>query len=663
MKDLSIIIVNYNVKEFLLNSLKSLKDATKDLSTEIIVVDNASEDGSVEAVKRKFPIVKLIVNKDNIGFGAANNLALEKSSGKFIVFLNPDTIVKEDTFTTLIKFFDEKPDAGMAGCKVLNPDGSLQLACRRGFPGPWTTFTKLTGLSALFPKSKLFARYNLTYLDENKTYEVDAISGAFMMMKREAYEKVGGFDPVFFMYGEDLDLCYRIQQAGYKVYYVHTTKIIHYKGESTKRSSLDETKVFYNAMHLFVKKHFSSSFLVEIILQAAIIVRKLFAFANLYKIILTAVVIDFVLNILSIFIAEKIYSAEHWRGFPEIVKPWVYVLPALMQIVISFFTGAYKKNLLSVLRSLGALLIGFVFLSSLTFFLKQYAFSRAVVLIMYFLMFFLFSTWRFIAKVFFKFGVVAETGKLRTLVVGTNTKASALAGSLKSNLTSLHHVVGLIGVGRNQLGKVIKQFEVLGTLENIRKIIHDQKIDKVIFSSDEVSFDQMFAVVSECQGENVDFLVAGSEMDYLVGKSSVSVMENIPLLKVNYNISSHYSKITKRVFDLILSIPILLFVYPFIYLTSKFAKGKSDFVNFVLGVPSVFIGKKSFVGPRFSSYYHDLFLGKTGLTGLWFTELINRTDEEEINKLNIYYARNQSVWLDLEIIGKTLTKIFIRTER
>jgi hypothetical protein len=262
MIDLSIIIVNYNVKEFLQNLLDSLKKAAQDFSHEIIVVDNASDDGSIEVIEERYSSIKLIKNQKNIGFGKANNQALKIANGKYLLLINPDTIVKENTFHKLIKFLESANDAGIVGCKVLNPDGTLQLACRRGFPGPWTSFTKITGLSRLFPKSKIFARYHLTYLNENETYEVDAISGAFMFIRRSVYEKIGGFDPDFFMYGEDLDLCYRCQKAGFKVYYFHETEIIHYKGESTKRSRIDETKVFYNAMHLFVKKHFSSSLIV-----------------------------------------------------------------------------------------------------------------------------------------------------------------------------------------------------------------------------------------------------------------------------------------------------------------------------------------------------------------------------------------------------------------
>lgn len=199
--DLSVIIVNYNVKEFLQNLLHSIEKASANLSKEIIVVDNASDDGSVEVIREKFPYVNLIENKINVGFGKANNQGLAIAKGKYILFINPDCIVSEDTLDKMISFFGGHSDCALAGCKILNSDGTLQLACRRSFPGPWTSFTKVTGLSNLFPKSRIFARYNLTYLDENKTYEVDAVSGSFMMMRKTVYDNVGGFDEQFFMYG------------------------------------------------------------------------------------------------------------------------------------------------------------------------------------------------------------------------------------------------------------------------------------------------------------------------------------------------------------------------------------------------------------------------------------------------------------------------------
>src|SRR5512138_2330859 len=213
--DLSVIIVNYNVRQFLESSLLSIQRALQGMSGEIFVVDNASEDGSVEMVRRKFPGVRCIENRENIGFSRANNIALAQATGDLILLINPDTIVQEDTFRVMKAFFDATPDAGCAGCTILNPDGSFQLPCRRSFPTPWVAFTKIFGLSALFPRSRIFGQYNLTYLDPQKTYRVDAISGSFMMVRRSVVEKVGGLDESFFMYGEDLDWCFRIGEAGY----------------------------------------------------------------------------------------------------------------------------------------------------------------------------------------------------------------------------------------------------------------------------------------------------------------------------------------------------------------------------------------------------------------------------------------------------------------
>jgi O-antigen biosynthesis protein len=663
MIDLSIIIVNYNVKEFLLNSLDSIRKAAGKIQLEIIVVDNASDDGSVEALREKYPDVILIDNKKNIGFGRANNQALEIAKGKYFLLLNPDTILREDTLKKMIEFFETHPDAGIAGCKVLNPDGSLQLACRRGFPGPWTSFTKVMGLSTLFPKSRLFAKYNLTYLDENQTYEVDAVSGAFMMMRKESYEKVGGFDKEFFMYGEDLDLCYRTQKAGFKVYYYHETEIIHYKGESTKRSRIDETTVFYDAMQLFVKKHFSSSFIVESILQLAIIARKFLAFANVFKVAILGIILDFIFLSGSVFVGEKLYSNVHWRGFPDYALPWVYFVPAILQLIISGLVGAYKKKSLSVLKIIISLFYGFIILSTVTFFFKQFAFSRAVVLLTYLVAVFVLLLWRILVKVFFRLGL-SDSKKARTLIVGFDLKTNDLAAKLKSHFTSLYQVVGLIGFTRKDIGEKIGAHKILGTLDNLKKVIVDEKIEKVIFSSEKISFDQMFAVVSECQGLNVDFMVAGKELDYLVGKSSITMLDDIALLKVQYNISDFSYKIIKQIFDFVLSIIlILLCLYPLIYLISKFTSKKSDVKKFILDLPKVLIGEKSFVGPCVSSYYGELYVGKIGLTGLWSVENLSRDDEEEMKSLDLFYAKNQSIWLDLEILGRTISKMLFNTEK
>lgn len=253
---ISIVIVNYNVPLFLEQCLHSVKYALEGTQGEVIVVDNASADNSMRYLPPRFPWVRFIRNKENEGFGKANNRALAEAKGKYILFLNPDTLVTKEAFDTCIGFLETHADAGAVGVRMLDGNGRFLRESKRSFPDPVTSFYKLTGLSALFPRSKRFARYHLGFLPENEPAEVDVLAGAFMMVKRTVLEKTGGFDPAFFMYGEDIDLSFRIQKAGYKNFYL-PVRIIHFKGESTRKGSLNYVRMFYQAMRVFVEKHYS----------------------------------------------------------------------------------------------------------------------------------------------------------------------------------------------------------------------------------------------------------------------------------------------------------------------------------------------------------------------------------------------------------------------
>lgn len=655
--DLSIIIVNYNVKEFIQNLIQSIYKASTSISCEVIIVDNASTDGSVEFLHDKFPEVQIIANKNNLGFSKANNQGIKVSKGNYLLLLNPDTLVREDTFTRLIQFFQQHPQAGLIGCKILNPDGTLQLACRRSFPGPWTSFCKVTGLSSLFPKSPLFARYNLTYLDENETYEVDAISGSFMMFRKEVFEKIGGLDEQFFMYGEDLDFCYRVQKSGYKIYYIHNTQIIHYKGESTKRSSLDENRIFYSAMHLFVKKHLSSSFLVELILQVAIFFTRMFSFLGKRKLIIFPAIIDFIFIVLSLFISEKLYAlVKEWHGFPASAYIVVFIIPALLHLLTAAVTGVYKINSLSILKNCVAIIYSFILLSSLTFFFKEYAYSRGVLILAYIILFFALTLWRILIKVLYKVGVTHESySNKRTLIVGNIDQFRVISEKLKGNHLDVRHIAGFIGLDFKEIGKQVNDITILGSIENIDKVIRSEKVNEVIFASGEMSYNEMMSVVSKCQNENAEFKLVGNDLDFIVGKSSVSILNETPLIDLNYNISNPVKRVIKRAFDVTLSLLVLFLIYPFIYLLNKLNNQKNDFQNFILRVPLVLKGSYSFVGPADIEFLDNLYLGKKGLTGLWYIE---SSLGNTAGKLNIYYARNQNIWFDLEIISRSLAKMW-----
>jgi GT2 family glycosyltransferase len=256
---LSVIIVNFKVKYFLEQCLCSLEAALADIDAEVIVIDNCSADGSIDYLKSQFSCVTFIQNSTNEGFAKANNKALKLAKGEYILFLNPDTILAEDTLQQCIDFFIKNKDAGAVGVRMIDGAGLFLPESKRAFPSPMVSFYKLTNLSSLFPKSRVFNKYALGSLPEKAILEVDVLAGAFMMVRKEILDKIGGFDEQFFMYAEDIDLSYRIQMAGYKNYYLGNLTIVHFKGESTERGSLNYVRMFYEAMRLFVRKHYSGA--------------------------------------------------------------------------------------------------------------------------------------------------------------------------------------------------------------------------------------------------------------------------------------------------------------------------------------------------------------------------------------------------------------------
>lgn len=254
--DLSIIIVSYNTRDLTIDCLNSVFDSDTEYTYEVFVVDNDSRDDSVPAIKELFPQVRLIENHANTGFAKANNQAMEIAHGRYILLLNSDTIVQPGTLQTMLAYMEEHPAVGVSGCKVILPDGSLDKACRRGFPTPSASFYYAFGLSRLFPDNPRFNQYHLSYLDPNDTYPVDCLVGAFMLLRQETIAQVGGLDETFFMYGEDIDWCYRIKQAGWEIHYHPATYIVHYKGASSRRKPMRIIYEFHRAMWVFHRKHF-----------------------------------------------------------------------------------------------------------------------------------------------------------------------------------------------------------------------------------------------------------------------------------------------------------------------------------------------------------------------------------------------------------------------
>lgn len=257
MLDLSIVLVNWNTRDRLAACLGAIEATAGDLALEIFVVDNASQDGSAEMVRRRFPAVRLIANDHNLGFSAGNNQALREAAGRYVLLLNPDTEVQPGALAALRDFMEAHPEAGLCGAKLLQPDGRLYPACKRSIPTPAVALWRALGLSRLFPKHKEFGKYNLSFLDPDEVHAVEAVSGACMFARKSAVDQVGLLDERFFMYGEDLDWCLRISQAGWKIYYVPQAQIVHYFGSGSRQRRLKSTLNFYQAMYLFHRKHFA----------------------------------------------------------------------------------------------------------------------------------------------------------------------------------------------------------------------------------------------------------------------------------------------------------------------------------------------------------------------------------------------------------------------
>jgi O-antigen biosynthesis protein len=672
---LSVIIVNYNVRQFLENALTSIFRALEGLEGEVIVVDNASDDGSVEMVQKKFPAARVVASRENLGFARANNIGLTGAKGDYFLLINPDTIVQEDTLQVMLEFFRTHPQTGLAGCKILNPDGSFQLPCRRSFPTPWVAFTKVFGLSALFPRSRLFGRYNLTYLDPDASYEVDAVSGSFMMISRTAYERVGGLDESFFMYGEDLDWCYRVRQAGFKVYYVHSTQIVHFKGESTRRSNIDEVRVFYGAMELFVEKHFSALRIGRFFLHLGIGLRGAAAMVARFTRPLVFAFADGMLVVATLIMAERLYFG-HVFHFPHYAYPIVWVIPATTVLLVSAFLGVYALHRGSVRRAATAVVISYVLIAAAVFFFKEFAFSRAVVLISGALAFVLLPAWRAVLLVAGgRGGSTAQHHGIfgsRTLIVGTGAAAQEVLRRLRARVTDGYDVRGFIDTNSARIGERIGGVEIVGSLENVGKVIDEQRITDVIFSTDELPYTAILTVIARSNNRSVNFRLVPTSLESIIGKTRIDDLDTLPLVDIDYNIHRLRNRVTKRILDLIVSTVVLLTAYPLAWVmrTLHLLQPGGRVAAVLDKFPRVFWGDVSLVGRsadaldipehgRKTPYLlNGTYLGPEGITGLVQLHSSKDLSREEREHYELYYAKNQSLLLDAEILLKWMMNGF-----
>ncbi len=407
----SVLIVSYNVKQYLIHCIDSIKKSDYTGQIEIIVVDNNSFDGSLDAIKSKIKDVICIQNDINIGFGKAVNQAAKVATGKYFLILNPDTIIEESTLSTFVNYLDENSTVGLVGPKIVNSDGSLQKGSKRSFPTIGVAVPKLMGLDKIFPKSKWAGRYNLNYLNPDETHKVDAISGSCMFIRSDLFNKIGGFDERFFMFGEDLDLCYQVYQQEFDVYYLPKTQIMHYQGESVKSAPYDSLNAFYQAMILFSEKHFSKSrnILTKLVIKSGIFARKLVSIINEKRSQIISVALDALVVLFAFLIAFplRLNSLDAFVVSKGLI-PGVYII---FWIMVCALFELYSRYILSYTRAIMASLSGFILAVVFTYFFKQYAFSRLVIIAATTIITILIPGWRILAHYLMSRGVLKLTNE------------------------------------------------------------------------------------------------------------------------------------------------------------------------------------------------------------------------------------------------------------
>ncbi len=637
--DISIVIVNYNVKDFLYQCISSIKQASNNLAIQTIVVDNNSEDNSVEFIKNRFPEVDVIALQENIGFGKANNVGFDIASGRYILILNPDTLLSTDTLDVMHEYMENHPYVGISVCKVLNPDGTFQESCRRGFPTPWSAFSKLFGLQSLFPKSKLFGRYNLTYMPVDETYFVDAVTGAFMFAKAEAIREVNGFDTDYFMYAEDLDLCYRVNKAGYKIAYVHSTKIIHYKGESSRRSRLNEINLFYEAMEIFVSKHYSNYGLFLLLLKLGIVARSALSYAYKYRSDIKLMLLD------SIFISLGIILGTYMAlGSPFGLQPYAYPTVFIAVIGITVFaniiTGEYFESSGSPTKTIFGYAISFLILSTLIYFFPDYRFSRGALLVT--IAFGLTNSALIRIAKAAAVAIKQSYHPKRIIIVGDYSMAKQFKNFIGGNSA---YIVGYIH--DKPASSNAEHIKWLGTLNHLNSIVESEDVSDVVFTNSILLGDDFYHANLKFKHPGIRVHSVAQFEDYIVSDLISEITDN-EKSKLFYKANLLRYRIIKRSVDIIVSS--LLFTIGLLVILFLNTKDK----KLLLKIFNVFKGKYSFIGilelPGKKNF------GKPGLTGLAHLSQSDNLSESAIQKLNEYYLKYYSVSLDFDILLKLLYK-------
>jgi len=684
--DLSVIIVNYNVKAYLLNLLESLYKSEGDFEFEICVVDNASVDGSCEAMKNHFPDVNLIENKRNVGFGRANNQALNSAKGDYCLVLNPDTIVNSDTLFTILSLMRANPEVGIGTCKILNSDGTVSKDTFRNKPTPVAALLRVFGLESKIGRGK--HSYFLSDIDTEISQEIPIVSGAFMCISTDLFKSLNGFDDRFFMYFEDTDLCYRVKEEGYEIRYFPDTSIVHFRGESTRKDKIDHHLIFNKALYQFFKKHYSStySFLFRGMINTGIFFRAGYTYGHdllskhvqfLFDVIL--------LNLLIVcgFILRYEVELSSLTDVYELGFLGVNALVTGLFISISKYYELYEKNKYSLVALFKSIVWTFSGVAIITFFIRDLAFSRLILGLGMIASFFVLSSYRLLKRRKVDRNIDGYAYQERNaIIVGLGKSTEQLITKIRTKVQFNYNIVGIVADDVS-VDDTIQSVPVIGHLKYLPELSRMYEADEILFQVDSLDQKTILQMMSRLSDQNVLTKLIPENHEYMLGKNSVDYFGDIPAINLELEYQHTWNRWIKRVTDIGLSGLILIILFPLTFISFRKKKTseltlviderekiklnfpdlltKSSWLNQITWMKYIFIGKISFVGaPLYKNKHRNFPYYKYGLMS--FRELHEHKfyHEEEKERLELFYLQNYAIWKDLEVmvgyLRKKLTK-------